>query len=128
MASKKITYWFLQLVTSIAFLLAGVEILIDDVFVYVFSFQTGLPVYFLHALGVATVALALIKLLPKTSFIGQLGLLVIVTGALGVDLIVKQPFYLYFPALLLLVMLLWSISLNYSLAEPVIVLEKDSYR
>jgi hypothetical protein len=60
--------------------------------------------------------------------VGQLGLFVIVLGALGVDLIVKQPFYLYFPAILLLVLLLWSIALNYFLTETVTGWEKEPYQ
>jgi hypothetical protein len=114
----KVVYHILQLVVVLVFIGSGMLLWIADVPVYLFSFQSGIPVPFIHAVSIIATLLALIQLFPVTSFAAHLGLTLISLAAVGVHLILGSPLYSLLPAFLLLILILLAICLNYKLASP----------
>ncbi|QHT67911.1 hypothetical protein GXP67_15325 [Rhodocytophaga rosea] len=114
----KVVYTILQIMVSLVFILGGILLWIADIPVYLFSFQSGIPVSFLYGMSIIATLLALIQLFPVTSFAAQLGLTLMSIAVFSVHLILGSPLYLLLPALLLLILTLSTICLNYKLASP----------
>lgn len=114
----KFIYGVIQLQVTLAFLAAGIAPWLSDIPVYLFSFQSGIPVSFLYAVSIITMLLALIQLVPVTSFAAQLGLLLISIAVVAVHLIVGSSLQLILPAIVLMLLVMGTISLNYKLASP----------
>ena len=114
----KLAYAILQIIVLLVFILGGIFLWAADTAVYLFSFQSGIPVSFLYGVSIMAFLLALIQLFPVVSFAAQLGLTLISIAIVGVLLICGSPLHLLCPAFFVFILTLSAICLNYKLASP----------
>ena len=111
-------YHILQFIVALLFIISSLLLWTADIPVYLFSFQSGIPVTFLYAISIIATILALIQLFPVTSFAAQLGLTLISLAVVGVHLILGSPLLVLLPAFFVFTVTLSVICMNYKLASP----------
>jgi hypothetical protein len=117
MKTRLLLYQVIQGGTSVAFLITGAVQLSGGVPVQWLSLELGLPVGLLQGVGLYEIVFALLKLAPRVRVAGQLGLGLIMVGALGVNALAGRPLLVFLPPLLLLGLLFASLWLHYTLFD-----------